>query len=303
LQYSFYKSLPVLLLFVLSGITAAAQTADTTATSSATEAVAFLDQVKDLEQSPWWPAVAPQKFLNNLRIDVTEPLSFYEGSNTNFCSYAALTYLPLHDNPLGFVQFMLQLYKDGTATYGRSKFEPSQPIKDAAGKLQFHGMLDIRPADQMWILCLADHFKGYINFFNRRFNMGDESTFWASTNLSKFNRMVRNLFNYKTVAVGSDLIRPRVHDLYEYITDKMKTSTVVVYLNNTYLRKKNHNRLRSGLPTHYIIIIDMSKTPDGLINFVYWDYGFRTQRQVTPAFFHKLVFGITSCTKKTSNDN
>ena len=42
----------------------------------------------------------------------------------------------------------------------------------------------------------------------------------------------------------------------------------------------------------------ISKAENGLINIVYWDYGFRTLRQLTPSFLKKITFGISHCTKK-----
>ena len=113
--------------------------------------------------------------------------------------------------------------------------------------------------------------------------------------------MVKKLFNYAINARGYDLMHPHISDLYEYISDRMKTSTVVLYINNADLYKKKHNTLRPAIPTHFIILLDIIKTKD-IITMTYWDYGFRSVRQVTPTFFKKIVFGISSCTKKLSHE-
>lgn len=272
---------------------------DTTPTSTQKDAIYFIENIKTLKPSIYWPHIKPQLFLENLKENIYHPLSIYEGSNVNFCGYAALSYLPLHHNPLGYIKFMLELFDKGKANVGRVLINPSPAIMQAAGTLKFKGVLDIRPADQLWFLSLADHFKGYVNFFNRHYNPGDENTFWASVNYAKFNRMVKELFNYKITAKGYDLMHPHIDNLYEYIKNKMDTGTVVLYINNAYLYKKKHNTLRPAVPTHFIILLNIVQTND-LITITYWDYGFRSVRQVTPAFLKKIVFGITCCIKKLS---
>ncbi|MDQ6756491.1 MAG: hypothetical protein M3004_06110 [Bacteroidota bacterium] len=274
---------------------------DTTQVSTQKDAIIFIEKIKELKASIYWPHINPQMFLQNVKENIYNPLEVYEGSNTNFCGYAALTYLPLHDDPLGYAKFMLRLYEDGKALIGKAFIQPAPGIQKAAGTLKFKGVLDIRPADQLWFLSLADHFKGYVNFFDHHYNPGDENTFWASVNYAKFNRMVKKLFNYKISCKGSDLMHPCISDLYTYLQDKMKTGTTVLYLNNAYLYKKKHQSLRPGIPTHYVILLDLIKN-ENLITITYWDYGFRSVRQITPAFFKKIVFGISHCTKKISNE-
>ena len=286
-------------LFFLCCITYAAahDAKDTTPASTQREAIAFIDNIKTLAPSHYWPHIQPDLFLSNLKEDIHQPLSLYEGSNVNFCGYAALSYLPLHHNPLGYVKWMLDLFNNGSATVGNAVIKPSAAVMQVAGTLKFKGVLDVRPADQLWFLSLADHFKGYVNFFNKHYNPGDENTFWASVNYAKFNHMVRTLFNYKTSARGYDLMHPHIDNLVEYIQEKMSIGTVVLYINNAYLYKKQHNTLRPAIPTHYIILLNITQTGD-VITITYWDYGFRSVRQVTPAFFKKIVFGITCCIKK-----
>lgn len=275
---------------------------DTTPVSTQKDAITYIEKIKELNASIYWPHVDPQLFLQNVKNNIYKPLEIYEGSNTNFCGYAALSWLPLHDDPLGYAKFMLQIYKDGKAKLGKTFIKPSAEIMKAAGTLKFKGILDIRPADQLWFLSLADHFKGYVNFFDHHYNPGDENTFWASVNYAKFNRMVKKLFNYKVAANGFDLMHPWIDDLYNYISNKMKTGTTVLYLNNAYLYKKKHNTLRPAIPTHYVILLDIIKNNEDLITITYWDYGFRSLRQISPAFFKKIVFGISHCTKKISHD-
>jgi len=274
---------------------------DTTQTSTREEAIAFIEKIIELKPSAHWPRIKPALFLQNIKENIYQPLRLYEGTNTNFCGYAALSYLFLHDNPLGYAKLMLSLYNDGKAKFNKVFFQPSQPILDVAGSLRFKGALDIRPAEQMWFLCLADHFKSYINFFNTHYDAGDEDNFWSAMTYGKFNRILVRLFNYKVSSTGSDLIRPYIHNLYAYLTKSLKEGTTVVYLNNTILRKK-YDRIKANVPSHYVILLGISKVDDNLINITYWDYGYRSVRQVSPSFFNKIIFGISNCTIKTSGE-
>lgn len=271
---------------------------DSTSTSTQEEAIRFIDSITSLAPSKNWPNVKPALFLQNIKQNIHQPLRMYAGRGTNFCGYGALAYLLLQDDPLGYAKFMLVLYKNGKAIMGSAAFNPSTAIKVTAGTLKYKGQLDIRPAEQMFYLTLADHFKGYLNIFNRHYDKGDENRFWASVNYAKFNRMIRQMLNYKVNARGTDLIQPSVGNTYDYITDKMKKGIVVLFVNNRVLHKKKHEKIKFGVPTHFVILKDIIKTTD-MITLVYWDYGHKTLLQLNPAFLHKIVFGITHCKKKT----
>lgn len=256
-------------------------------------ALGFLDSLGKLEASRYWPNVNPDLFLVNLRTFALTPLRFYEGKGTNFCAYSAITYIPLNYDPEGFSRFMVTLYREGKAKMGKVWFRPGKAIQEEAGLIRYKGALDISPAGQMWFLCLADRFKGYLNTFNRHFDKGDENTLWASTNFAKFNRMLRRLFRFEVHAKGSDLIRPPVKDLYAYLSARISKGPIFLYLNNRLLYKKKHVVTRFGIPTHYVLLLDIYKTDDGRINIVYWDYGKKTLQQVPPRLLKKIIFGIT----------
>lgn len=270
--------------------------------STKQQALAFLDSVGRLDPSPHWPNVDPQLFLQNLRTFATTPLRFYEGKGTNFCAYSALTFIPLNYDPLGFSRFMITLYKDGKARMGKVLIKPGKAVRREAGLIKYKGALDISPAGQIWFLSLADHFKGYLNFFNRRFNKGDENTLWASTNFAKFNRMLRRLFDLKVHAKGSDLIRPWIKDTYEYLTEISGNGPVFLFLNNRLLVRKRHVTTRFGIPTHFVLLLDIYKSADDKINIVYWDYGKKTLQQVDKALLEKIIFGITDVSFKKDED-
>lgn len=269
-------------------------------TSTQQQAIEYVGKIAELKSSAHWPNIKPDLFLKNLKNNIHNPISIYPGSGTNFCAYGALTYLFLQDDPMGYATLLVQLFTEGKATFRNVKLDPSSAVKQQAGDLKYKGILDINPAEQMWFLTLADHYKGYLNFFNLKYDEGDENRFWASANYAKFNRMTRQLLHYDYRARGADLMRPGIKDLYSYISEKMKTGTVVLFINNRIVHKKDHIQIKLGVPTHFIVAERISMEND-MITFVYWDYGHRTQMQVSTAFFKRIVFGITWFTKKETD--
>ncbi|HEY4209279.1 MAG TPA: hypothetical protein VGM31_20785, partial [Puia sp.] len=153
----------ILAIFIYTGASAAEP-----GHSTKEEALEWLRTTQLPDTSLYWPNIKNHLFLENLRNNVLYPLNMYQGTNTNFCGYAAVSYLPLHYDPLQYVKFMLSLYTDGKASWRKIKFNPSAEVMLAAGTLHFKGVLDIRPADQMWFLILADHFRSYLNLFHAK---------------------------------------------------------------------------------------------------------------------------------------
>lgn len=264
--------------------------------STASQAIAYLNNIKSLDSSRFWPNIDPELLLANLSSSIKGPLKSFEGKNTNFCSYTALSYVPIRYNPLGFTKFIIDLYQKGQAKMGKAIIRPGSAVRLMAGRLKYKGELDINHLGQMWFLSLADHFKGYLNVFNMGFNEGDENTLWAATNFSKFNTMLRKLFRFKVVGRGSDLVRPKVADIYTYLHERLEKGMVFLYLNNRLLYKKNHVKMRLGIPTHYVVLTDIRKEGDD-ITIIYWDAGRKTLQQVDASFLNSIIYGISYCTQ------
>ena len=108
----------------------------TFAGSTREQALDYLNNSKIPDSSVFWPNVKHHLFIENLQANITAPLAIYQGSNTNFCGYAALSYLPLQADPLTYTKFMIALYIDGKASWGRNSFTPSPEILHAAGWLR-----------------------------------------------------------------------------------------------------------------------------------------------------------------------
>ena len=275
-------------------INAANQTEDSSHTSTLKDAAEYLKKIPKLEASTFWPNVNPQYFLDNLNMYVKKPAYAFESSNTNFCGYTAISFITLDHDPLSFVKGLLKLYKEGKLQMGQAILTPSEAVRKMAGRIKYKGMLDINPATQMWFLTLADHFKGYLNFFNKRYDEGDENSMWAATNYAKFNRMLRQLFDWKVHPRGADLVRPNINDLFIYLEKKLKAGTVFLYLNNRLLYKKRHVSTKFGIPTHYVVLLNITKENE-LINITYMDGRRKTFQQISPGLLHQIVYGVTHC--------
>jgi hypothetical protein len=294
MQLSAKYILPILFSFLL-GIDVHAQAIP----GQQKQAIAYLDSVGEMQQSNYWPNVKPTNFIQNLRKNISQPLFVYAGNNTNFCGFAALSYSCIGHFPLRYARFMVELYKNGKADFRDVHFTPSANVKRAAGSLRYHGELDINHADQLWFLSLADHFKGYVNWINMNFDRGDEDKFWAATNFAKFNRMVRKMCNYDVHAVGSDLMRPGIKDIIVYLNKRLaENDQVFLYLNNTILHKKDHAKVRKRIPTHYVVLLNITES-NGQVSLTYWDYGFKTLQQLPYKVVKKILFGVSWCKKKS----
>ncbi len=266
------------------------------------KALEYIDSIKTLPQSSQWPNVKPEDFFENLRENIVHPLKLYAGRGTNFCGYAALTYTCLKNESLRYAKCMVNLYQNGFAKYRNINLSPTEKIKKAAGTMEYQGELDIRPADQMWFLCLANKFKGYLNIFNLKYDALDENTMWAATNLAKFNRMLRRLCKYKINSRGSDLIRPKSNNIIASLTEKLSQGEVYLYLNNSILRKKNHNKIEKRIPTHYVALTEI-KEVDNLVILKYWDGGYKTLKEISLSMLKQALYGITWVKYKELSDD
>ncbi|MBS1753937.1 MAG: hypothetical protein JST57_08955 [Bacteroidetes bacterium] len=288
-----------LFLFLLSIGTVRTTAAPLPSVSTQQQANLFLDSIKTISHSPYWTQVSPGLFLQNLKTNITHPENIYPGRSTNFCAFGVVLQLVAKQDPLGYAKFMLQLYTCGKSTFHNICFQPPLKVREAAGNLRFKGVLDINHAEQIWFLTLADHFKGYLNFFNRNYDPGDEDTFWAATNLKKFNKMTRAITGFKTTSAGSDLIHPRLKNTVAYLQNGLSKGVAVLYINNRILHKKNHEKVKFATPTHFVILEKIEENK-GTVTLVYWDSGGYTLRQMSTKIFRKILFGITLV---TANEN
>ncbi len=273
-----------------------AQTNGTVLASNQQQALAFLKKTK-LNNNNLWESVNQQLFFQNLQRNIEHPFFLYAGRNTNFCAFAAVSYAITTKDPLGYVKFMTELYKNGKAEYAGEMYKPSEAVRKQVGLVLYEGELDRNDADQMLFFTLADHFKGYINVFHLNYKEGRELTLWGATNLAKFNNMLRATMQTEIQSIGYDLIRLKLKTPVQFLQEKLEIGDVFLYLNNRLLRRKNHGKVKRHTPTHYIVLKNITEE-NGMVTITYWDAGFNTKRQIELSSFKRLLYGVSWSVRK-----
>jgi hypothetical protein len=273
------------------------QSVDSSLNTSQRKALTMLDAVDTLSSSNYWPNIKPSLFFANVRNNILHPLKINQGKSTNFCSYAAMTHILLRYQPETYTRIILSLYNTGKAQLIKRELRPSKTVRNATGTLKNKGELDILHADQLWFLTMADCYKGYVNILDHQYDKGNENTFWAATNLSKFNRMLREYGNYKVGGVGSDLLRPFNKDMYGYITSRLDNAIVLMYINSKLMHPTRHTFFKLPAPTHFVVLYEMYKI-DEMIEIKYWDYGLKTEQLITKKRLRKTIFGVSLITER-----
>nr|MBP6688047.1 hypothetical protein [Lacibacter sp.] len=114
----------------------------------------------------------------------------------------------------------------------------------------------------------------------------------AATNLSKLNDMLRVTMKAEIQCIGYDLARVKLKQPVQFLQEKLETGDVFLYLNNSILRRKNHGKVKRHIPTHYVILKNIS-VETGVVTMTYWDAGFMTQRQIELSTFKRLLYGVS----------
>lgn len=261
------------------------------------EALATLEREDTLSASAFWPNIRPSFFFANIRKNLEQPTKINQGNATNFCGYAAMTHILLTYQPGTYLRHILALYRTGKTSLDKRELTPSERVRKAAGTLHNKGELDILLADQLWFLTLADQFKGYMNIFDHKYNPGDENKIWAGTNYGKFNSMLRDFTHDSLTSRGTDFLRPALKDFYEYLNESLQHGVVMLFVNSKYLYPHKYTLFKLRAPTHFIVLYELNKVEDDLIEMKYWDYGLKTQQFITRKRLFKLIFGITTISK------
>jgi hypothetical protein len=300
----FFLTLSLAIVFHLHGVAQKTKIIDTTARQTEKQlALNYLDSIGVPSPSKFWPNVAPIPFYENVRKNILNPVAISAGRGTNFCAYATFTYTCIVNEPLRYAKAIVELYNQGHAFYRKVHLTPSKQVKFGAGLILFSGDLDNNPADQLWFLTLAHEFKGYINLFNRRYNHGDENTLWASCNLAKFNRMFRRMCKYKVGSRGCDLQRVHVKNIVTFLQNKLANGEVYLYWNHTIIRRKDHNKIRKVIPTHFVALKAIKTFQNtGMIQVEYWDGGIYTIKTLNYNTLQKVLYGITWTKYSATND-
>jgi hypothetical protein len=260
------------------------------------KALELLTAMDTTQGSSYWPHIRPGEFFLNVRENIVYPEKIYQGHYTNFCGYAALSVILCREQPDSYTRSILELYARGETTLNGARIRPSDAIRSAAGNLQGKGKLNLNPADQLWLLCMPETYKGYMNL-DRRYQRGDENKSWAICTIGKFNRMVRTLVDADVASWGSDLVRPSGRADVSFMREQLSRGHLVLYVNSKYLHPSKFRIFVLRAPTHYIILYDIAEE-NGVVTVKYWDYGLKTVELMNPKRLKKMTFGIIRITPR-----
>ena len=259
------------------------------------EAINVLNTLDTTKASSIWPNISSSAFYHNVKTNVLWPEKVYQGHNTNFCGYSAITVALCKEQPEIYVKMAMDLFTKGFAIINGQTLKPSASVRETAGILFGKGKLGMNPADQLWLMSLADHFKSYMNI-DRKYKPGDENLIWAACTLGKFNRMAKSLGSYEVVSQGTDLIRPGIKNMAAFLQEELTKGTVVLYVNSKYLHPSKFRIFTLRAPTHFILLYDI-REENGAIIFTYWDYGLKTLEVMWPRRIKKMTFGVIRLNK------
>lgn len=256
------------------------------------KAIRLLAGIERLSPSKAWPEVNPTLFLRDLKDIITNPERVMQGRATNFCGYAATTYLLVLRQPEEFALQLLRLYKHGDTKFGRARLTPSRKIREQVGTLYAHAQLDSLHAQQMWFMTLADHFKGYVNWLDKTYTRGDENRFWAGTNFAKFNRMTRLLTDQKIYSEGNDLFLSEQYANEEKLRELLTKGDVVLMTNSRIKKEPRFSFLKPRLPVHFIVLKEI-KMKNHQVVVEFWDYGAVKTKVYSARSWKRAIHGVT----------
>ncbi|MDI3318224.1 hypothetical protein [Pinibacter soli] len=255
------------------------------------------DALKRIEARKWvfdqpnnkWKNIDPKKYLTNLIENVKNPDRLNQGADiplnnikgTDFCGLAALFNSWMATDPVGYVDFMIDLYQTGIAFYNKVEIFSDYKIDELAGTLPqgcksgSNAPLYDNHADQLMFLVFSKKYKGALNIDRTLYDKGKESSpIWAGTTLNKFKDIAREFLSYSIDWRGDDLKNVRDDEVtgMNYFVEQQSKGTVTLFVNGPKLRNEvNPPPNVSG--THFVKLVDIHKLPDGKYNLTYWDYG------------------------------
>ena len=241
--------------------------------------------------------VTKKMWLKSLRAMINEPEDINATSETNFCSKAPLSVLIAKENPVGFAQLMIDLYKVGKGQYfnGRDtimlELSPrllNQMALNITGiSYSYTEKQTINPVFATLAYALTQKYNWG---WDKKYDVGDENKVWAATPLIVENNMIKHFCGYRNYTFGFDFLTNSI-DL-----DKLKEA--IDNKNHIYLLVNSqllHNLSKIGrwvIGTHYIDIkkIDFLKKGKEL-RVVWWEYGRIFEQTFERSAFRGLIAG------------
>lgn len=283
----FIKSVCCIIILLL---TAAHPLAARTPHTSAADASRILKELTaGMTQSTYFTHVGPNDFIDNLQRRIDNPDAMSQGLGTNFCGpVVIMSQLFMRYDPVGYVTFMVSLYKDGAASYYNGKeticIKPSSAIRDASGWLpngrngyvEGSEALSDNPADQMLLLVIKEKY----NTIGGKFRMGRQDRYWAGSTFKNVVWIAEHFLGYSYEATGStfggaDWNSNGRNAWIKLVKDGIASGKVcVLFLNGPIWRNQKHIAFKNLTGTHFVRIHDITVSGD-YVTLDMWDYGKR----------------------------
>lgn len=259
------------------------------------------ERSKNLEQSTAFPNVKPEDFVKNLNDRINNPDGLCQGEHSNFCGPSALmSQVFASTDPQGYVNFMLDLYQNGSATYNNGSgdviFNPSEATRNAAGLLSNGSNPNVKgsqslnqnPADQMLLLSVKDKYNLNVG---GTFKEGKQNGLWASTTFAQEILMAEKFLGYTTSSSGSTFGGAKL-DISAINSAINDGKTVILFVNGPIFRKETHSKIREITGTHFIRVHQIKTVGDKVVLDM-WDYGVRRQNdKLTQKELENAVYGV-----------
>jgi len=241
-----------------------------------------------------------ENFLDNLSNNVANSESIHQGKGTNFCGPACFSSQTFVKNdPVGYVNVMLDLYNYGSANYFNGKESVELTISEST-LANLNGVanegLAGNPADKMLLFSLSESFANYLNYVGRAlpFKQAQEDID-VGTTMGKFENMLGS-FGYNFESIGGNTVfdQPTSGEALKFSTEQIVgNKSVVLFVSGPVLRRAEES---SVMGTHYISLKSIH-TSGNLVQIKYWDYGQTAgykEEEYTQEEFDNLVFGAVS---------
>lgn len=251
------------------------------------------------EKSPYFKHLNTEKFIDNIKRRLIAPQKFCQGFGAQFCGPSALIANNLiATNPVGYVQLLLDFYRQGEAVYfnGRDsiRLAPNERTRSFVGRIldgelipesrirEWKGdefvanseLLSENEADQMIILCLKYRYPGV--FGRGTFQKGDatKKLGFGSTMFKQFMLIAGEFFALDYTAKGASMhdCLPSPEKVWPVITGACATEkTVYLMVDGPYFRNNSEFVLWGS---HFIRLHAIHDRGDK-IDLEIWDYGYR----------------------------
>jgi len=249
--------------------------------------------------SAYFKNIDTKNFIDNIKRRITAPDKFCQGFGAQFCGPAALIANTLiAENPIGYVQLMIDFYNHGEAVYfnGRDsiRLAPDERTRSYAGRIlegvnepevkkrQWKGseyvnnseLLSENDADQLILLCLKYRYPGL--FGRGTFQRGDatKKLGFGATMFKQFTQIAGEFFALQYTAKGASLhdFLPSQKKVWKTLLEACaQNKTIYLMVDGPYFRKQSEFVFWGSHFIRLFAIRDNGKT----IDLDIWDYGYR----------------------------